>query len=670
SLKTKTRSKSSPYPTSALDFIPVTSSDVFQPLPLIIRNYFDLILPRELRLAILRSLIHVHEADLQRAIEEGRFNMAKAASSRGRWVGRDKGIRELFKLSRVSRGWRDLVFDGELWSELDLHSFPGLPPALIAQLTQRAGSFIRRLDLSGHIQLLPDSLTNIANDMCLSTVSEMDLGAPFTQLTTIKLQGCTALTTRSLHHLLVRCKNLETLSVKGMSAVTNVTCDIIANFCPRVVSLNMSRCPNMDAEGIRALSNAALMREEHLALKELRVSGLKHVTDSMMRLLGRAAPFLQVLDLSYSRQVHNSTIEALVACDDLHNRDGAGADGGQWKSKLDDLGVATVLVSARDLGREPNDTGKFRRRVTRLRHLVLSSCILLSDVACSNLAFSVPELEFLELAGIGPDLKDEGLIRLLSTTPKIRRLDLEDATDITNAVLSTLTPGADEQWNSASRSGPENTKENQQPGHALEHLTVSYAENLTDVGILRLIKACKKLRVLEADNTHVGSAVLKQFIKIARERKAADAKIVAIDCRGISESLVKDLSSQTRPRLGWRAYGARKLMYLDAQDDCEDELKIGQDECDPLRVVVKSFYSWQTVDAVKAVKEKRRKQSARRMGSENSLNTGDDGDMLPSVRAARWWSPGGRRAMRTPTPGRTSPPLLPDLASSDGCRTM
>lgn len=101
SLKTKTRSKSSPYPTSALDFIPVTSSDVFQPLPLIIRNYFDLILPRELRLAILRSLIHVHEADLQRAIEEGRFNMAKAASSRGRWVGRDKGIRELFKLSRV-----------------------------------------------------------------------------------------------------------------------------------------------------------------------------------------------------------------------------------------------------------------------------------------------------------------------------------------------------------------------------------------------------------------------------------------------------------------------------------------------------------------------------------------------------------------------------------------
>ncbi|PPQ71648.1 hypothetical protein CVT24_007839 [Panaeolus cyanescens] len=671
SLKSKTRSKSSPYPISALDYITITSSDVFQPLPLVVRNYFDLILPPELRLSIFRSLIDVHEADLQKAIEEGRFNMAKATSSKGRWVGRDKGIREIFKLSRVSRGWRDLVFDGQLWSELDLHSFPGLPPALIVQLTRKAGAFVRRLDLSGHIQLLPDSLTDIANDMCLSPTSDMDLNGSFTQLTTIKLQGCTALTTRSLHHLLVRCKNLQSLTVKGMSAVTNVTCDIIANFCPRVVSLDMSRCPNMDAEGIKALSKAALMRKEHLALKELRVSGLKHVTDSMMKLLGRAAPYLEVLDLSYSRQVHNSTIEAFVACDDLDNGDGVWVDGAQLKSKLHDLGVGTILVSARDLGREPNDTGKFRRRVTRLRHLVLSSCILLSDMACSNLAFSVPDLEFLELAGIGPDLKDEGLIRLLSTTPKIRRLDLEDATDITNAVLSTLTPVEDQRGNDDT-GNPLDTEAAQatQPGHALEHLTVSYAENLSDVAMLRLIKACKNLRVLEADNTRIGSSVLKQFVRVARERTMRDAKIVAIDCRGIGESLIKDLSPQTRPRLGWRAYGARKLMYLDVQDDYEDELKVGQDECDPYRVVVKSFYSWQTVDAVKAIKEKRRRHASRRTGSDMSSYAVDDHEAVSSMRAARWWSPGGRRAMRTAAAGRTSPPLLPDLAASDGCRTM
>lgn len=100
-LKQKTRSRSSPYPISALDIIPDTSTDIFQPLPVIILNYFDLVLPKELRLHILRAIVDLHEDDLQRSILEGRFTVAKATSSRSRWIGRDKGVRELFKLSRV-----------------------------------------------------------------------------------------------------------------------------------------------------------------------------------------------------------------------------------------------------------------------------------------------------------------------------------------------------------------------------------------------------------------------------------------------------------------------------------------------------------------------------------------------------------------------------------------
>jgi len=97
----KVRSKSSPCPLSALDFIPSNSTDIFQPLPIIVLNYFDLVLAKELRLRILRALVELHEEDLLRSIREGRLTMAKATSSKGRWVGRDKGIRELFKLSRV-----------------------------------------------------------------------------------------------------------------------------------------------------------------------------------------------------------------------------------------------------------------------------------------------------------------------------------------------------------------------------------------------------------------------------------------------------------------------------------------------------------------------------------------------------------------------------------------
>lgn len=104
-LKHKGRSQSSPFPISPLDYIPVTSADIFTPFPLIVRNYFDDVFPKELRLQILASLITLHEADYRRAIEENRWSIAKASSSKGKWVGRDKGIRELIRLSRVRRAY-------------------------------------------------------------------------------------------------------------------------------------------------------------------------------------------------------------------------------------------------------------------------------------------------------------------------------------------------------------------------------------------------------------------------------------------------------------------------------------------------------------------------------------------------------------------------------------
>lgn len=101
-LKHKGRSHSSPFPISALDYVPVISKDIFTPIPLVIRNYFDEVLPEELRLQVLASLIDLHEAEFVRAVEDGRWTMAKASSSKGRWIGRNKGVRELVRLSRVS----------------------------------------------------------------------------------------------------------------------------------------------------------------------------------------------------------------------------------------------------------------------------------------------------------------------------------------------------------------------------------------------------------------------------------------------------------------------------------------------------------------------------------------------------------------------------------------
>jgi F-box/leucine-rich repeat protein 2/20 len=394
----------------------------------------------------------------------------------------------------------------------------------------------------------------------------------------------------------------------------------------------------MDADGIHDLAAAAIGRGEHLQLKELRLCGLKKTNDQMMAILGKGAPYLEVLDLNYASQLHNTALDAFVACD----------------NDAEGLGVGTILVSARDLGRDSSDLTKLRRRVTRLRHLCISSCVLLTDDACSNIAYSVPQLEFLEMAGIGSDLKDNGLIRLLNTTPFIRRLDLEDAPEISDALLATLTPITD-------RPPLEHVKP--EPGHALELLNISYASQVSDDALLGLIRGCPRLICLEVDNTRVGGAVLNEFVRLSRKRKTANAKIVAVDCRNISAGLVQDLSGSTRPRKGWRAHEARKLMFLDVKDGNMDELKIGQDECDEKRVILKSFYSWQTVDAVKAAREKRRKSSKR--GANESASDIDHGGGR-SGRSTRWWSPGGRGSSR---PGSNSPPTIMDM-NNDGCTVM
>jgi F-box and leucine-rich repeat protein 2/20 len=86
--------------------------------------------------------------------------------------------------------------------------------------------------------------------------------------------------------------------------------------------------------------------------------------------LGKAAPHLEVVDLSYYRGLHNTALEAFVAC------------------SVDEKGVGeTVLLTSREAGRDPRGSRRYRRRVTSFRHLSLSSYIMLTDTAYSNLEF-------------------------------------------------------------------------------------------------------------------------------------------------------------------------------------------------------------------------------------------------------------------------------------------
>ena len=104
-LRTKGRSYSSPLPlqTSVFDIVPLAPADIFAPIPtpIVVIDYFDEYLPHELKLHIFIALVIIHQAEYEKKLRDAKWTALKAASSRNKWVGRDRGIRELFKLSRV-----------------------------------------------------------------------------------------------------------------------------------------------------------------------------------------------------------------------------------------------------------------------------------------------------------------------------------------------------------------------------------------------------------------------------------------------------------------------------------------------------------------------------------------------------------------------------------------
>jgi len=102
-LKGKGRSYSSPFPKSAFDFVPQFEPNTFIPLscPHAL-NIFDEVLPRELKLHIFSTLIKLHEEEHEQLKHNRKWTCLRASSSKYRWVGRNRAMRELVKFSRVS----------------------------------------------------------------------------------------------------------------------------------------------------------------------------------------------------------------------------------------------------------------------------------------------------------------------------------------------------------------------------------------------------------------------------------------------------------------------------------------------------------------------------------------------------------------------------------------
>ena len=101
-----------------------------------------------------------------------------------------------------------------------------------------------------------------------------------------------------------------------------------------------------------------------------------------------------------------------------------------------------------------------------------------------------------------------------------------------------------------------------------------------------------------------------------------------------------------------------------------DPGSVVMDECDPERVVVKTFYTWQVVDQVKAARERRAKVNkaagkARRNRTSDDLSIGGVSGWGGGGARARWWPGAGGRSSRFA--GAGTPTILGAGPDREGC---
>lgn len=186
---------------------------------------------------------------------------------------------------------------------------------------------------------------------------------------------------------------------------------------------------------------------------------------------------------------------------------------------------------------------------TRLQRLCLSACTRLTDQACENLVGKLDRLQCLELASIGANLREGGLIKLLERLAKLQKIDLEDAINLSDRVIAALAP-----TKTARCTNPA----------ALQHAVLTNLPEVTEPALLSLVRACPELSVVECSNSaHVSDTFIKAFLLHIRRNRVQGAEIGVIDCRNIGRRPTRDFGLLIRPRRGVADYVNRHFEYMD-----------------------------------------------------------------------------------------------------------
>ncbi|KOS17195.1 F-box/LRR-repeat protein 2 [Escovopsis weberi] len=280
-------------------------------------------------------------------------------------------------------------------------------------------------------------------------------------LVSTTLEGCRNFERSSLHNLLRGNEHLVHLNLAGLLTLSNSTCPIIAQSCPNLEVLNVSWCRKLEA------------------------SCLKEIVDSCTKLRDLRAGEIRGFDCIRMAQsiFRANTLERLVLSGCL------------------DLNDTCLSIMMHGMNPEIDIlTGLPVAPPRKLRHLDLSRCVRLTDSGVKHLGYVTPNLQGLQLSRCGM-LTNAALKPIFATTPELTHLELDEVEDLTDELFS-------EHLANAPCAG------------RLEHLSLSYCDNLGDAGLLPVLKRCVRLKSVYLDNTRISDALLAEAAAMAQRRSA------------------------------------------------------------------------------------------------------------------------------------------------------
>lgn len=371
-------------------------------------------------------------------------------------------------------------------------------------------------------------------------------------LENFSIEGC-KIERSSIHFFLLRNPKLIHINMPSMQNINNATMRIIASHCPQVELLNIDWCSQIDSKGLKRVIQSCPR------LTDLRASEVRGLDDVefMLELFQR------------------NNLERLILqhCDSLTDE--------------------AIQVMVRGVQPERDVlTGRPVVPPRRLRHFDISRCRSLTDRGVKALAHNVPYLEGFRLCQNNA-LTDNALADLLPTLTRLTHLEVEEVELLTNLTLTTLakSPSA----------------------KTLEHLSISYCEQIGDVGVLPILKSCPSLKSLCLDNTRISDLVLMEASEHVRKRGNLTRKgarprkgleLVAFDCANVTWAGVREILQGNCRVLQGRKRSVVQPLTLIPRSDSEEASTGPAEEIKrvieiqtmlyPAQIIhLKAFYGWQ-----------------------------------------------------------------------------